>query len=212
MQKTLPLMLVAALAAGSAASAHAQFYIGGSVGRSDISIDGADFADQFLDLGFDSATTKTETKDTAYRIFGGYQFHKYFAIEAAYVDLGRFSYDTTVVPDGTLNARSTIEGAELSAVGLLPLGEDFSLYARVGAFASETRTRFAGTGSIELVTGAERQNESGTHAAYAAGAAWNINEHLSLRGEFARYTKLDNGVAGSEEDSDVVSVGVAYRF
>ncbi len=212
MQKILSVVIVSVLAASAALPAHAQFYIGGSVGNSDISIDGAERADQFLDLGFEAASTQTDTKDTAYRVFAGYQLHKYFAIEGAYVDLGRFAFDTSVVPEGELNARTTIEGAELSVVGLLPLNHAFSLYARVGAFAAETETTYTGSGSIELVTGGERQKERGTTASYAAGVSWNLNEHVSFRGEYARYSKLGNELTGGETDADLISLGVAYRF
>jgi OOP family OmpA-OmpF porin len=212
MKKIFPIAILAALATSATLPAHAQFYAGGSVGRSDISLDGDKRSDQFLDLGFESATTKIDDKDTAYRIFGGYQLHRYFAVEAAYVDLGRVSFDTTVVPQGTLDGRTRIKGFELSAVGMLPLNDDFSLFARVGAFSADTKTSYVSSGSVELVTGAERQKERSTKLSYGAGATYKLTEHLDLRGEYARYTKLGNERTGGETDANVVSIGVSYRF
>ena len=148
---TLSAAVAAALSLGSAIPAYAQWYAGGSVGKSDITFNNAARSDPFLDLGYTDALTTSSNRDTGYRVFGGYQLHKYIALEAAYVELGRFSFRTDVLPAGSLNASTRISGFELSALGLLPLSEKFSVFARIGALAGETKTSYSGNGSVEVL-------------------------------------------------------------
>lgn len=63
---------------------------------------------------------------TAYGLFAGYLFNEYIAAELAYTNFGSFDTDSTTPV--------TIKGtaASLAAVGSLPLGRDFSLYAKLG--------------------------------------------------------------------------------
>lgn len=215
MNKKITRTVVAAMTVvglGAAAPSYAQWYVGASVGKSDIKFNNAAQSDQFLDLGFTNPSTVSSTKDTGYRAFGGYQLHKYIAIEAAYVDLGRFSFRTDVTPRGSLTGSTRIDGFELSALGTLPLGERFGLFARVGALSAETRTSYTGGGSIETLIGGESQKRRSTELAYGAGAMFNINKNFSVRGEWSRYEKLGNVLTGGRTDANLYSLGLVYRF
>ncbi len=194
------------------APAYAQWYVGASAGQSDIKFDNAAQSDQFLDLGFTNPSTVSNTKDTGYRAFGGYQLHKYIAIEAAYVDLGRFSFRTDVTPRGSLSGSTRIDGFELSAVGTIPLGDRLGLFARVGALSAETRTAYTGGGSIETLIGGDTQKKRSTELVYGAGAMYNINKNLSVRGEWSRYEKLGDIYTGGRTDANLYSLGLVYRF
>ena len=151
---TLPL---AALMIAVAAPAQAQFYVGGMLGRSDASADRQGRDDAFLDLGFLSASTSSHDKDTAYRVFAGYQFVPYFGLEAAYTDLGSTRFRTDVDPPGALAGESSVKGEELTAVGRYPIGEKFAVYGRAGVYFARTQTTYRAEGSVELVDGADRQ-------------------------------------------------------
>ena len=215
MNKKINRTVVAALAVvglSAAAPSYAQWYVGASVGKSDIKFNNAAQSDQFLDLGFTNPSTVSNTKDTGYRAFGGYQLHKYIAIEAAYVDLGRFSFRTDVTPRGSLTGSTRIDGFELSALGTLPLGERFGLFARVGALSAETRTSYTGGGSIETLIGGDSQKRRSTELVYGAGAMFNINQNFSVRGEWSRYEKLGNVFTGGRTDANLYSLGLVYRF
>ena len=204
--------LIGALAALAVVPAHAQFYVGASAGRSDVSIDTKKRADEFLDLGFDSAKTSSDDNDIAYRAFVGYQFMPYLGVEAAYVDLGSFSFRTDVQPTGSFTGKPKINGAELSLVGRLPIGDRFAVYARAGAFRARTRTAYAGDGSVELADGAERQSKHGTEPAYAVGASYAFTPSLGLRAEWARYMNLGGELTGGKTNANLVSVGLVYSF
>ncbi len=215
MNKRITPIAVAALAViglSAAAPSYAQWYVGGSIGKSDIKFNNAAQSDQFLDLGFTNPSTVSNTKDTGYRLFGGYQLHKYIAVEAAYVDLGRFSFRTDVTPRGSLTGSTRIDGFELSALGTLPIGDRFGLFARVGALAAQTKTSYTGGGSIETLIGGDTQKKRSTELVYGAGAMYNINKNLSVRGEWSRYERLGNIYTGGRTDANLYSLGVVYRF
>lgn len=209
--RTAPLVLLA-LALAVPFGAHAQAYVGASVGRSDISIDAEARSDPFLDLGFDSASTAVEDNDTAYRVYGGYMFMPYLGVELGYVDLGRFSFRTDVQPTGALSGRTRINGGELSLVGRVPLGDAFAVYARAGVYSARTRTDYTGSGSVTVIDGAERQSKRTTKPAYALGATYDFTPHIGMRAEWARYDKLGDELTGGETDANLVSIGVTYRF
>lgn len=196
----------------AAAPSYAQWYVGASIGKSDIKFDNAAQSDQFLDLGFTNPSTTSNTKDTGYRAFGGYQLHKYIAIEAAYVDLGRFGFRTDVTPKGSLSGSTRIDGFEVSALGTLPIGDRFGVFARVGALAGETRTSYTGSGSIETLIGGDNQKRRSTELVYGAGAMYNINKNFSVRGEWSRYEKLGSILTGGRTDANLYSLGLVYRF
>ncbi len=194
------------------ALAHAQFYVGASAGTARTSIDDARIADQFLDLGFDSAHTKSDTNDLGLRAFGGYQFGPYFALEAAYFDLGTHAFRTDVAPTGSLTGRPDTDGFELDAVGRLPIGERFSLYGRIGAFNARTTTHYTGTGSVEVLSSGSRFHKNVTKATYAVGAAYDITAHIGARIEWARYPDLGDEFSGGRTSANLYTVGLAYRF
>ena len=215
MNKKITQTAVAALAViglSAAAPSYAQWYVGGSIGKSDIKFNNAAQSDQFLDLGFTNPTTVSSTKDTGYRLFGGYQLHKYIAVEGAYVDLGRFGFRTDVTPRGSLTGSTRIDGFELSALGTLPIGDRFGLFARVGAVAAQTKTSYTGGGSIETLIGGDTQKKRSTELVYGAGAMFNINQNLSVRGEWSRYDKLGNVLTGGRTNANLYSLGIVYRF
>lgn len=215
MKKKVTQTAVAAIAVvglGVATPSFANWYIGGSVGKSDIKFDNAAQSDQFLDLGFTNPSTVSKTKDTGYRLFGGYQLHKYIAVEAAYVDLGRFSFRTDVTPRGSLSGSTRIDGFELSAVGTVPLGERFGVFARVGALAAQTKTSYTGSGSIETLLGGENQRKRSTELSYGVGVNYNINKNLAVRADWSRYERLGNVYTGGRTNANLYALGLVYRF
>lgn len=215
MNKKITQTAVAAIAVigfSAAVPSYAQWYAGASVGKSDIKFDNAAQSSQFLDLGFFDAVTTSSKRDTGYRVFGGYQLHKYIAAEVAYVDLGRFGFRTDVNPRGALSGSTRIDGFEVSVLGTLPIGERFSAFARIGALAGQTKTSYTGSGSIETLIGGDNQKKRSTELVYGAGAMYNINKNLSVRGEWSRYDKLGNALTGGRTNANLYSLGLVYRF
>ena len=204
-------LLAVALAAFSIPS-HAQWYAGGSIGQTQGSLTAGGQNEQLLGLGFDDATTSFDDKDTSYRVYGGYRFHRNFAAEVAYVDLGRFELRSTVVPAGTLTNRIRSSGAELSVLGLLPLGERWTAFGRLGVFAARTKASYSGDGSIFVNAGEGEQSKRTSGLVYGIGAMADLTRNLGLRVEFNEYRKVGDDLTGGEFDARVLSAGVQYRF
>ncbi|HEU5282508.1 MAG TPA: outer membrane beta-barrel protein, partial [Burkholderiales bacterium] len=85
MRTTLGTMLIVAgllLTAGPApafAQDEAGFYVGGGIGQSELK-DACD--------GDGLTVTDCDDTDTAWKLFAGYWFNKYFAVEGGYIDFG----------------------------------------------------------------------------------------------------------------------------
>ncbi|HWK52238.1 MAG TPA: porin family protein, partial [Steroidobacter sp.] len=143
------------------------FYVGAGVGSATIELD-----EDFDDFKFDAS-------DTAFKVFGGYNFNQYFAIEAAYFDGGKPEETVISVPGfrGTVEAGTT--GLIASVIGRLPIGDYVSVYGKLGfaSYEAEINARVNGD-VIDSVTGDDED------FAYGVGIAFNVGPSFELRGEY----------------------------
>ena len=204
MNKNLLLLaLTVALGATSAQAADTGFYIGGSFGQSQISdFSGSDLDSELATLGITSTTT-TDDSDSGWKVFAGYKIMKNLAVEGSYTNLGEATARTVVTTPlaGTFNTTLEFESWSISAVGILPLNDQFSLFARLGLNVWSLDGSTTGTGSGSAVT----TGDDGADVVYGLGASYNFSQNLSLRGEWERYD-----FDGS--DVDLLSVGLAWAF
>ena len=126
--------------------------------------------------------------NTGAKIFGGYKFNDYFAIEGGYYDFGE------IIDSGS---RLELNGVSLAAVGLVPVSSKVSLFGKVGIHDWDADS--TGTISTQLTT------DSDTDTFYGVGLNYAINDRWSVRGEFERYEVEDL-------DINVGSVGVSFKF
>jgi len=164
------------------------WYLGGSIGQSSVDIE---------DCG---GVVSCDDKDTAWRILGGYQINRNFAVELGYHQLGEASAS---FPGGQVNFEST--AIELVGIGALPLANNFALYAKAGFYRGESEA----TGSN--VGGPINVKESNTDLTYGVGAQYNFNPRFGIRAEWQRYANMGGEEIG-ESDIDVLSIGVVVRF
>jgi OmpA-OmpF porin, OOP family len=183
--------IVLASAALLAAPAFAQgFYAGGSIGQSDVD---EEVAAGLIDSG------SVDGKDTAFKIFGGYQFTPNLAAEAAYVDLGETTYSGTFGGAPVTGGKVEISGFNISAVGILPINEKFSAFGKIGIFIWEADASDTTGGA------AFSASDDGSDLSFGLGASYAITPTLSLRAEWERFDSAD-------ADADLLSIGVAFRF
>lgn len=184
------------------------WYIGGNIGESRAKIDDDRITDQLLGIGLASSISD-DKRDTGYKLFGGYQYNKHFAVEAGYFDLGKFSYTATTVPAGTLNGEIKLSGWNLDAVGMWPMSEKFSAFGRVGMNYAQAKDTFGSTGAVPTPTD---PNPSKTELNYKAGLGiqYDFNKSLGMRLEAERYRI--NDAVGNQGDVDLYSIGLVYRF
>jgi len=207
-------MCVIAFFTPAALAADAGWYIGGSAGRSKVDVDEA----QLDSLAPGSSITSHE-KDTGLKVFGGYQFTKNLALEAAYIDFGGFNA-TQTVSTGTVQVKFEPRGWNIAGVAILPINQSFSLFGKLGAlnWSLDYKCTTA-SGSFSCLSPSNR-SASGTDLSFAAGLSYVITRQLNLRVEYERFKDVgdrnatrgtDNGKTG-QSDIDLLGVGIQYRF
>jgi OOP family OmpA-OmpF porin len=190
--------LVAAAAAVAAPYAAAQsqdigFYAGGAFGQVKAkdwcSTDGAPGG---------AALLSCDDKDTAWKILGGYQFHRNFAAEIQYMDLGSVSGSVNLPPFGTVGVSADNTQFAASILGILPIGSSgFSVFGKVGIERIDQKQH----ASVAGVSGAGNGSDSG--ALIGLGVKYAIGRNLRLRGEWEH---------GDTLNTDIVTVGAEWRF
>lgn len=198
-----------AVMAGSYAMAQdTGWYAGANIGQSRATIDNDRISNELLGSGLTMTSISNEDSDRAYKIYGGYQINKNFALEGGYFDLGQFSFNAATSPAGTLSGNIKLRGFNLDAVGTLPITEKFSVFGRIGANYAEARDSFAGTGAVVVLNPNPSKRE--TNLKVGLGVQYAFTESLSLRAEAERYRI--NDAVGNKGDVDVMSLGLVYRF
>ena len=187
---------------------HTGMYVGISAGESKAKFDNPTTAQSLLGAGVTPDVFSVDQRGNAYKAFVGIPVLPNWAVEAGYFDLGRFGFDATTTPDGTLTGNTRVRGLNLDLVGTLPITERWSLLGRVGAAYAQTRGSFSGTGAGAV--GAQLTNHRDTHIKYGFGTQYAFTPALSLRLEGERYRV--NDAVGQRANVDLISVGLVYRF
>jgi OOP family OmpA-OmpF porin len=187
MKAQLAILSLAAALASPAVAQDTGFYAGLSLGQST--------ADDAC-TGVSGPGVSCDDKDTAWKILGGYQFNRHFAVELGYTDLGEVSASG---PGGSASIESS--AFELVAVGMMPIVDKFSIYGKLGMYRGETDASAPGV-SI---------SESNTDLTFGIGVRYDFIRNLGVRAEWQKYTDVGGGEIG-EADVDVISVGIVYRF
>lgn len=204
----LSVLVLAMLASPFATADDAAWYGGANIGPTRATIDDAGIARNLLSGGLSASSITNTSRDTGYKVFGGYQFNKNFALEGGYFDLGKFGFEANTAPPGTLTGEIKLRGVNLDAVGILPLTDQFSLFGRVGANYAEARDTFTGTGAVGVPNPNPSQRE--WNPKIGLGMQYQLTPALALRAEVERYRI--NDAVGSRGDIDMASVGLVYYF
>lgn len=202
------LLALALIASQFAMAADAGWYGGLSAGQTRADVDDEKIIARLLGSGFRSATLTEFEKDVGYKLFLGFQLNDNLAIEGGAFTLGEFGYMAEMVPIATMRGNARMMGVNVDLVGMLPLGEKFTLIGRVGAIYAQTRDQFSGGGPI-IINPFNADKSEGSYK-YGAGLQYEYNPQLALRLEAERY-RVDDAI-GSDGDIDMVSLGFIYRF
>ena len=167
-------------------------YIGASVGQAKYN----DWCGTVSGLGSSSC----DDKDTAFRLFAGYQFHPNIAVEVGYADLGKATFSGTFlgVP---VTGKDEFTAWDLVAVGSLPFGTGFSAFGKLGLYHGKVDA----TANVAGARGTA--SDTGTDLTLGLGVGYDFTRNLGVRAEWQRYNDFSD--AGG---LDVFSLGVVYRF
>ena len=208
----LRLSLVGLASMTAACASFAQdstYYYGGlSIGQSNAKIDEQEITASLLASGLTTTSMTQDDRSMAYRLFGGYQFNRNFAIEAGLFGLGEFGFTSNTSPAGTLDGRIRLQGLSLDLVGTLPVSERLSIIGRVGAQGARARDTFSATGAVGVVDANPRKNA--VNYKLGVGLQYEISRSMFVRGEAERYRV--NDAVGNRGDINVYSVSLVFPF
>lgn len=203
----LGLVAFAGIVSPLAMAGDSGWYLGGNAGMSRAKIDDERIIGSLMGGGFATTSITNDEREFGYKLFGGYQFNKYFALESGYFDLGEFGFTATTVPPGPLVGEIKIKGLNFDTVGRLPITDRFSVFGRVGVNYAEARTSFTSGGGI--IAPANR-NKRAANVKYGLGLQYDFTDSLGLRAEMERY-RIDDAI-GNMGDVDLISIGLVYQF
>jgi OOP family OmpA-OmpF porin len=194
----------AALASG----AYAQGYVGVGVGQGNASLPSVNTT--FMGYTFTGASDKSS--DTAYKIYGGYQFTPNWGVEVGYNDLGN-KYSFTGALAGTpYNGTYKMDNVYVAATGTLPLQGGFSLLGKLGVSANKASGGVC-VGSICESLGSDNK----TDVMVGIGAQYKFMNNWAARLEYENYGKVTGddvygtGSSGALK-ADAWNVSVNYAF
>jgi opacity protein-like surface antigen len=159
-------------------AAEAGTYVGISFGNATIAVDEFNF----------------EESDTGYKVYVGYTFNPYAAIELSYGTSGTPTLET---PTGSAEVSATPVVA--SAIVSIPFQRMFAGFAKIGFsfYDSDTTTRQG----IQTTSA----TDSSINLAYGIGASWAFLERYEVRIEYEKIVVDDGGFS-------MMSIGGVYRF
>src|SRR5450759_1065124 len=204
----LSLVALAIIASPFAAADDSGWYAGANAGQSRATIDDVRITSGLLNGGFTSTSITDDDRSTGYKIYGGYQFNRNFALEGGYFDLGKFGFNATTVPAGTPSGSIKLRGLNLDLVGSLPITQRLSAFGRLGVNYAEARDSFTGTGAVNVLD--PNPSKRDTNLKVGLGLQYELTQSLAMRAELERYRI--NDAVGNKGDIDLVSVGLVYRF
>jgi opacity protein-like surface antigen len=176
-------MLLALGTAPAFAAEDSGWYLGAGVGRFNVQIDNpGDVTDTIG--SFDS-------DDTTLKLFGGYRFNPYVALELDYMDLGN--------PEDTIDARrvnADVNGFAPYVVGTLPVGP-VELFAKAGYLFYDVKVD---------VDDATVIDDNTQDFVYGGGIGVTLFDKLNTRLE---YEVID---IGAVDDANALWLSAAWRF
>jgi OOP family OmpA-OmpF porin len=176
-------ILLLALAAPAFADNEKGLYVGAGLGQFNVKVDDVSDISGVVG-GFDA-------DDTSWKIFGGYRFNPFFALELDYIDFGG--------PNDTVNGtkvESKINGVAPYAIASIPVGI-IDLFAKAGYLFYDVKVD---------VAGARVSSDSDQDFAYGAGVGITVFDHIHARLEYERI-EISNA-----DKTDAVWLSGAWRF
>jgi outer membrane protein OmpA-like peptidoglycan-associated protein len=188
-----------------------------------------------VDATFTPDKGKLSDTDTTYSLFVGYQLVPWLAFEASWMDLGnetikasgRYDYPSPHVsldPDyGLYSADTKFEssGWALSAVPMLPLGESWNLFGRLGYYMGDNKISAAFSAQDyyaiddspvgDPYEAKDHNTDSSGTFMWGAGVSWTWNQQVTTRLEYTNVADVAE-TGGHKTDVERFTLGVAYRF
>ncbi|HJR58232.1 MAG TPA: outer membrane beta-barrel protein [Vicinamibacterales bacterium] len=203
----------------AAGAAQPGWYFVGSAGEASASVSQGEMDENLVSIfasgGLDvvDSTSTLDDSDTGFGLAGGYQVNDHFALEFSYVDLGSVDYQaTSTLTDGTntgvaeTRLESSANGPIVSALGILPIGERFSVFGRVGfsLLNAEGSARITLDGDSQRIS----QSSQKSDPVFGIGAEFSMTRHFTLRLAWDRYLDVGTADVSGDIDADLITLGI----
>ena len=214
--KSVLAVAVAIAAVTPAMAQESGFYVGGAIGQMSTDLDTEELSSDIRASGFTHTPISKDDTDTAWKLIAGYRINRNFAAELSYLQLGEFSESTTISRppstatagiSGKWEAKNTFT---LAGLGILPFGDRFSVFGKVGAYMTKIEQRASATVGSSTFTDVESVNSKGF--LFGFGAGFDVTRNVTIRAEWERLTDVGDKEKTGEGDLDLLTIGAIFRF
>lgn len=185
-------------------SGFAEFYIGGGAGQATYK-DIQEVESACAGVG---ATCTADDSDTGFKLFAGYRFGEFFALEGGFIDLGESVANSA--PPVAATASFSVQGAFVSLLPQIPIGGVGSIFGRLGLSAVDAELTASGGGlSVSDST-------SAPGVVFGVGGEVHLTDAVSVRVEWERHSFDEAfqlaGISVDAPDVDLTSASILFRF
>jgi OmpA-OmpF porin, OOP family len=132
--------------------------------------------------------------DTAYKLFGGWSFNEYFAVEGGYIDGGTQS-DTL----GQIHVDISSDGFFAEGIAKWPIGRFVAPYAKLGYVFYDT------TQKLSVGSQSASESDSTSDFIFGGGIELKLGGNFRLRAEYEKVNVANSAY-------DILSLGAAWQF
>ena len=173
------------------------------------------------------------TTNSSWSLYGGYQFNRYFSVEALYQPLGEYTRSGSnkglVDPNLVIKAgfslsssatisdidRLSLQGYGLTALGSFPVTNYMYLLGKAGAFywsgkLDRSTTFESSTSATKIVLSSE--SSSGYSPIFGIGLRIDVSRSLSVRGEWSHISGVGSGLSTGNSSADIASFSAQINF
>lgn len=206
MKKAIAGLFVAATMAGISGAALAGdegWYVLGGAGQLTSNND-KQILDNALTAAGGTGFSSSLSDPTVYKLQVGYQINKNFAVEGGYLGSNNETYTASggnLV--GPVSASASASGWNLTAVGILPIANQFSLLGKLGVADIRLSGTVTGPGGTASASGTK------TDLTYGLGAKYDFTNAVFGRFDLDSYK---TGSSTSSSRNTVWTLGVGYKF
>jgi OOP family OmpA-OmpF porin len=174
------------LAASPSGAADSGFFVGAGVGDMNTNVD------DVFDTGYEF-----DEGDLGFKVFGGYRFFPWLAVEGAYIDGGSPEVKESDGFGTTAKLAIELKSIMAAAVFTLPLGERFEVFIKPGIAFWDANTRLSITtpdfsDSIDA-------DDNGSAFFLGGGAGFNFTDNLGIRLEYEWFEAAPKYDSDTEE-------------
>lgn len=135
-------------------------------------------------VGAGLGTAKTDSNNTSFKLFTGYQSTQYLGVELAYNDFGNYR-------GASANSWS------LAGIGTMQMNTYWDIFAKIGATANHTNLTGSSSHS-DLLAG--------------VGVSYNVAPNLAVRFEYEDFGALPKDVHGTSSKATNLGLNAKYSF